>query len=448
MRALSATRRNSAAVQFPAPGCAGRTIGTRARVRRNFRNHQMILQSRVRQPLPRGNRSNGRGRPLQAELAVPGVEPSEILPASWPAISAATPRTNRPAPEQRVVEAGGRGDGTYRRRLIRRVSHGGVRALCECRHRARFPLVWLSQQDSPGIPATQPDDCCCTVRTAGSRRSSGRCSRRRSRPALVDRIAWGSRAGTTEPASRLSLHPGQQRREGCDDAAPALGRERLGSQVEVEQHLTESPRTDRLMRGSHHHRQPLRRTVAEQDLRSFPEPVHGEVAADAEQRRAVAARAGSALPPLHARALAPRRTPWRCRRRPGRGPAPGAATWRTPAPAGAGRTPRPRPAAPPAGRRSPPTPRGPRHGRRRARRRRRWQYGLEERLSEAAAAGFGADRREISGAGGAGVGGRRAGAGEHAAAQEIDYCWSSNRGADQWMRCASSATPACCTRSW
>ena len=161
----------------------------------------------------------------------------------------------------------------------RRVSHGGVRALCECRHHARFPLslVWLSQQDSPGIPATQPDDCCCAVRTAGSRRSSGRCSRRRSRPALVDRIARGSRGGTTEPAPRLSLHRGQQRREGCDDAAPALGRERLGS----------------------------------------------------------------------------------------------GATWQTPAPAGAGRTPRPRPAAPPAGQRSPPTLRGPRRGRRRARRRRR-----------------------------------------------------------------------------
>ena len=50
----------------------------------------------------------------------------------------------------------------------------------------------------------------------------------------------------------------------------------------------------------HHDRQPLRRAVAEQDLRSVPEPVHGEVAAHAEQRRAVDAGAGSALPPLQA----------------------------------------------------------------------------------------------------------------------------------------------------
>ena len=52
-----------------------------------------VPESAVRQLLPRGNRSNGRGGSLQAELAVPAVEHSEILPAPRPPIGAATPRT-------------------------------------------------------------------------------------------------------------------------------------------------------------------------------------------------------------------------------------------------------------------------------------------------------------------------------------------------------------------
>ena len=55
------------------------------------------------------------------------------------------------------------------------------------------------------------------------------------------------------------------------------------------------------MHGSRHRdRQPLRRAIAEQDLRTLAEPVHGEVAANALERGAVMG-AGCALPALQPR---------------------------------------------------------------------------------------------------------------------------------------------------
>ena len=85
------------------------------------------------------------------------------------------------------------------------------------------------------------------------------------------RAAGCAPALLTNPAHRPAAP------EAGDDAAPALRRERLRSQVEVEQHLAERPRLDWHVPGSrHHHRQPLRRAVAEQDLRQRRRgPRHG-----------------------------------------------------------------------------------------------------------------------------------------------------------------------------